>query len=268
MKPLYALWILPLGLATWALSHHFPVFMGAPEVSEEEVPLAQVQKLEAVVPVANILVPAKTIPQKMAVEVEAVMPATEAWTDLNTRVKHLSNEDERGLEALYTDAAQMIKNHERESDAYLAKAIPALVGGTLEQSFFDVSAWIRYSSIPTAALDHLWDYTPAADDPTADHHHAQNTEAFRYHAIQAYALSELRKRFTQDGINLSASEHETLVRSLVARVANEKSINQSLEIFQTLIVLGEKKAVLDALATRSERDRKLIAETMGIQIES
>jgi hypothetical protein len=267
----HLLWILPVGAGLIWLAQTPAV----KRIGSTGVPSHQAETASAVVsegaPAENQKL-AYAFGKKKVAAAESVVPATPEWQALNNRVKNLSSEDQHGLDDLYADSARLIHAHEKEVDAYFASSMSEVVGGTLEQSFFAVSSWMRYSSIPTAVLDHLWDYTPPADEPVANeaeaHHHAAFTQGFRYQALQAYALGELRKRFLHDGINLSSSERESLVKSLVAKVASEKSINQSLEIFETLLALGEKKAVLDALSTRSERDRKLIAETIGIQLES
>ncbi len=200
------------------------------------------------------------IEPQVASQVGSPMPQ---WSNLAKKAKRLADDDELGLIELYSRARDVIRENEAALSEQLSTATESLVNTNLEESFFAVSSWIRYSSAPTRIIQALWTYRPPADSPTADTHHPGSTPATRYEHVQAYALKELRQQLERGKIGISDDERKNLVTSLIPKAAQEKSLNLSLEMFELLATLHETAAIQQALSQRSDRDRTLIQAVLA-----
>ncbi|MEK6705046.1 MAG: hypothetical protein AABZ06_04610 [Bdellovibrionota bacterium] len=180
------------------------------------------------------------------------------WDQLNSGVKKLDSTDQAGLDLLYKRAKSLIEDNETLALATFSIRVPELNGLSFEESFFVVSAMIRYSHAPVSVLQAIWRYTPPAEEQPKDYHHVELTTAVKYERIEAYALKEILVRIERDPHSLNPSDRAALVAELTKRARYERSLNLSLEMFQILAYLQENDAISTALAGHSERDQKLI----------
>lgn len=192
------------------------------------------------------------------------------WVGLRSQVAHLGSEEQSRLDELYARAKSLIQADEQAVLKEVLSNMSAIVAGSLEESFFTFSSFLRNAKNPADMLFALWDYTPRVD-PTpvpmpngisnsaeADAHHVVLTEALKYEHINAYALRELRKRVMDSGVSFDSGKTDQLISELSRRAASATSLNLSLELFALLKSLGATDQIETALLQHSERDRNII----------
>lgn len=250
MARLIALGVLALALvgALFAISKHNqqPVSVSAPKSAEALTPAIGKKIAPAPSPIGA-----------------AVAVASAPWDNLLPRLRALDENDQATLNTLYGDAKTLITADEPGNLKRFRASMPELVKVDFKESFFEVSAGIRFSKNPEAIISALLSYTPPADPVGKDLHHLELTPAVRYLRLEAFVIRELRQRYLRGELALEQSARVKLVAELTSRALTEQSLNVGLEIFQLLAALGERKAIDAALVGHSPRDQKLILGVIG-----
>lgn len=185
-----------------------------------------------------------------------------SWRTLLLDVRNMDPGSDEELERLYARARANIQGNREKSRREFAALAPYLPRLQLQESFFAVSAMMRFSDAPGLVMETILDRRPPADAPSADAHHQAMTPSRAFDRIEAYAVRELRHRLEANPELLGPDDRTRLVGLLAERARLERSLDIGIEILQTLQALNESRAIETALAGHSRRDRDLMRSAL------
>jgi hypothetical protein len=177
-------------------------------------------------------------------------------SSLLKEVSTLEDTDQAGLDILYEKAQLAIKQNPSEWTSLLTPV--ELRERSLLESFFLLSAWIRYSEAPHEAVLAFLRRPMVRSDRTTGHHEV-TTPAVKERRLLAYALAKLRKKWRVDGVRQST---EKLAEALIERARTDKSLDVSIEAFKLLKLLVPAQLVIEVLQSRSADERELISAVL------
>jgi hypothetical protein len=183
------------------------------------------------------------------------------WESLRERVRALDPTDQPGLDRIYADAAERIREDEPGALHAIEGSYGSLLEAPLEEGFFTVSAWMRSSHAPAQMLKVIWSHAPEELEPE-NGHHPRLDPAGKHRRIEAYALREMRKLLEAGKISLEHEERTALVTGVAKRAGETPSMDIGLEAFQLLSALKAPAEIQAALGQRPVEERELIAQVL------
>ena len=180
------------------------------------------------------------------------------WSPLLLAVRQMDPGSDEELKSIYASARKQIERDQKKALQAFSDLAPRLGELPLMESFFAVSALMRYSDEPTLVLNTLLENRPPAGSGSPNGHHEPMTPSAAFDRLEAYAMRELRKRIETDPQAIAPNQHVGLVSQLTERARTERSLDISIEMLQTLKALREPRAIETALSGHSRRDQDLM----------
>lgn len=189
--------------------------------------------------------------------------ALASWSSFKPELKNIGDVSQSELDGVYLRARDIIQRD--EEGFFRAVQADDLARVAPEESFFTVTAWMKYSSSPERILQKLNDYAPPADPPGLDTHHPPPTLASRSENLKAYTVRKLRKLYQEGQVRFDSEGEKNLVTQLEKITSAKPSLNLSLEAFQLLSDLHQDEVIKQSLTRYSQRDRQLISEVLQLK---